>query len=360
MLRERPEVKLSSHGRKMAKFGRPAPEIEGLVAASELRLMFAFMECWHKETSSFHLPVGEVTITLDDVASLLHLPIIGAFHSFKQLHVDDVVDMLVELLESGTYAWGATALVYMYDNLNEASKSTVRQLAGYITLLKCWIYEHFPSIGSALATEDYDERRLCACQWTSGKALPVSMYHRCLDRLTHDVVCWIPYGDHRSFREFEVISLFFGHLRWGPLTVIHRSKRVLRQFAYIQTIPPHPTAPSVSIEEMDDRWIPTQLGDPPRVPPVQQYDTFVEPDVHQQPDGYVIIADKLERLLNPRILTEGTKVYTVVEECLSITRSCISQPTVGHRSRRRRRTDIEVHHKSFSKLTINYESHASV
>ena len=26
-----------------------------------------------------------------------------------------------------------------------------------------------------------------------------------------------------------------------------------------------------------------QLGDSPRVPPVQQYDTFVEPDVHQQP-----------------------------------------------------------------------------
>jgi len=64
--------------------------------------MFAFMECWHKETSSFHLPVGEVTITLDDVASLLHLPIVGAFHSFKQLHVDDVVDMLVELLEVDT------------------------------------------------------------------------------------------------------------------------------------------------------------------------------------------------------------------------------------------------------------------
>ncbi|KAH1203681.1 Protein MAINTENANCE OF MERISTEMS [Glycine max] len=217
---ERPEVKLSSHGRKMAKFGRPAPEIEGLVAASELSPLIAW-----------------------------------AFHSFKQLHVDDVVDMLVELLESGTYAWGAAALVYMYDNLNEASKSTVRQLAGYITLLKCWIYEHFSSIGSALATEDYDERRLCACQWTLGKALPVSMYHRCLDRLTHDVVCWIPYGDHHSLREFEVISLFFGHLRWGPLTVIHRSKRVLRQFAYIQTIPPHPTAPSVSIEEMDDRWM---------------------------------------------------------------------------------------------------------
>jgi len=46
------------------------------------------------------------------------------------------LDALRDLMQSGTYAWGAAALVYMYDNLNEASKSTVRQLAGYITLLK--------------------------------------------------------------------------------------------------------------------------------------------------------------------------------------------------------------------------------
>ncbi|KAH1202338.1 hypothetical protein GmHk_17G048828 [Glycine max] len=104
---------------------------------------------------------------------------------------------------------------------------------------------------------------------------------------------------------------------------------------------------------------PTQPGDPPRVSLVQQYDTFVEPNVHQQPvatatpheadvdvhhlghavDGYVAIANKLERLLNLRILNEGTKAYTAAEECLSIARSYISQSTVGHRSRRRRRTD---------------------
>ena len=59
----------------------------------------AFVKRWHKETSSFHLPVGELTITLNDVASLLHLPITGAFHSFKPLHVDEAVIMLVELLE---------------------------------------------------------------------------------------------------------------------------------------------------------------------------------------------------------------------------------------------------------------------
>ena len=33
-LQEHPELKLSSHGRKMAKFGRSTLEIEGLVAAS--------------------------------------------------------------------------------------------------------------------------------------------------------------------------------------------------------------------------------------------------------------------------------------------------------------------------------------
>ena len=56
---EHPELKLSSHGRKMAKFDKPAPEIEGHVAVSGLSpsiacsldtgdrgLMFAFVECW--------------------------------------------------------------------------------------------------------------------------------------------------------------------------------------------------------------------------------------------------------------------------------------------------------------------------
>jgi len=61
--------------------------------------MSTFVERWHKETSSFHLSVGDVTITLDDVALLLHLPITGTFHTFEPLHVDDVVLLLVELLE---------------------------------------------------------------------------------------------------------------------------------------------------------------------------------------------------------------------------------------------------------------------
>jgi len=111
-IQERPELKLASHGKKVEKFGRPAPKIEGLVTAigltpliaclvdtGDLGVISAFVERWHKETSSFHLPVEELAITLDDVASLLHLPIISAFHSFEPLHVDEAVIMLMELEE---------------------------------------------------------------------------------------------------------------------------------------------------------------------------------------------------------------------------------------------------------------------
>ncbi|KAL5187660.1 Protein MAIN-LIKE 1 [Glycine soja] len=194
----------SSNGDK-EKSETPAPEIEGLVANSGLSpliacslntsdrgLMLAFMERWHKETSSFHLPIREVTITLDDVVLLLHLPIIGAFHSFEQLHVDDVVDMLVKLLE--------VIIVEVRTEMIQCHGSYVRLswLRDICTLFAnksdthvhvCWIYEHFPSVGSALVVEDYDKRRPCACQWTSGKALPVSTYRRRLDRLTPNVVC---------------------------------------------------------------------------------------------------------------------------------------------------------------------------
>jgi len=43
-----------------------------------------------------------VTITLDDVASLLHLPITSAFHTFDALDVHQVVELLVEMLEVST------------------------------------------------------------------------------------------------------------------------------------------------------------------------------------------------------------------------------------------------------------------
>ena len=40
-------------------------------------LIIAFVEQWHPKTHSFHLPHGEMTITLQDVEVIMGLPIEG-------------------------------------------------------------------------------------------------------------------------------------------------------------------------------------------------------------------------------------------------------------------------------------------
>jgi len=47
----------------------------------------------------FHLQLSELTITLDDVVSLLHLPITGALHMFEPLVTSDAIGLLTKLLE---------------------------------------------------------------------------------------------------------------------------------------------------------------------------------------------------------------------------------------------------------------------
>jgi len=44
----------------------------------------ALCERWYTETSSFHLSVGEMMITLDEVANLLHLPIEGCMMDYDR------------------------------------------------------------------------------------------------------------------------------------------------------------------------------------------------------------------------------------------------------------------------------------
>ncbi|KAI5447411.1 hypothetical protein KIW84_015028 [Lathyrus oleraceus] len=54
----------------------------------------AFVERWHLETSSFHMSFGEMSINLDDVPCLLHLPIRGVFWSPQDVTEEVVVDYL--------------------------------------------------------------------------------------------------------------------------------------------------------------------------------------------------------------------------------------------------------------------------
>ncbi|KAH1249936.1 Protein MAIN-LIKE 2 [Glycine max] len=291
--------------------------------------------------------MGEVTITLDDVASLLHLPIIGTFHSFDTLHANEAV-----LIQSGSYAWGAAALVHMYDNLNDACKSGSRQLVGYITLLQCWIYEHFPSIAKAFTNSEYDERSPCAYHRTSTKAstkaLPTSMYQKRLDRLTTVDVCWMPYDDHCAVREFDLISCFSGRSRLCFEVI---DDKWMHFFDYLAPVGQICVVLGQCAPNYMD-WFymilhpfmrPTQPGDPPRHPLVMQDETYVESDMPEYPVATAAmeeapthassdveqprhavachaIAERLEWLLNLRIVTKATETYDVMQDCLRIAR----------------------------------------
>ncbi|XP_028236648.1 uncharacterized protein LOC114415979 [Glycine soja] len=352
---EFPELKLVSHGRKVEKFGRPVPEIEGSVAAIGLTtliassvvigdpgVIYAFVERWHKETSSFHLPVGEQTITLDDVASLLNLPITSAFHSFEPLLVDEAVIMLVELLEvSGEEArtknvWchGAYVRLSWLQDIHQTRCETQQWIfvARAYLLHLCWIYEHFPSVHNCVTDDGFDEMSPRACRWLTTKAymkgLIASPYRTRIDALSITDMCLMPYGDHRGVR----------------------------------TIPPLPISATLSYDDIDDRWMhysdhlavsgqiclvpeqvsgdymewffrishpfmtPTQVGDQPRHPPIPQHEAYVELDIPE--DACEGITERLECVLNLRIVTEGTELHEIMEDCLRIIRGVTSDGNV--------------------------------
>ena len=144
----------------------------------------------------------------------------------------------------------------MYDQLNDASMSHSRQLGGYITLLQvtnmffirsastmfnfkfCYtfiinVYNFdVTSVADSTADQEYDEDSPRACRWIATKktvksiCTPAYMEH--LDRLRILDVCWIPYGEYRSVRDFHVRSCYSGLLRWGRIVVYYQPERVMR------------------------------------------------------------------------------------------------------------------------------------
>ena len=70
-------------------------------------------------------------------AYLLHLVGCTLFANKSATYVHVVhLDAFCDLGQSGGYAWGVAALVHMYNQLNKASRTTTRQIAGYLTLLQ--------------------------------------------------------------------------------------------------------------------------------------------------------------------------------------------------------------------------------
>ncbi|KAL7212785.1 hypothetical protein ACSBR2_015462 [Camellia fascicularis] len=114
-------------------------------------------------------------------------------------------------------------------------------MAGYMTLLEAWIFEHFFAARPYLNLE-YKEDQPRVFRWISRtqSSSSTSILQRLqedLDRLeTHDVI-WDPYHDKHVEHPFYDVSYYSGCLKYMHIVEPYHPDRVLRQFGRVQIIP---------------------------------------------------------------------------------------------------------------------------
>ncbi|XP_057444734.1 protein MAIN-LIKE 1-like [Lotus japonicus] len=340
----RAPLKIHHHGKHFFPVKFFSDNVKTLVAAAglghlpyscnggsvDLSIVTAFVERWMPETSSFHMPWGEMTITLDDVSALLHIPVVGSFFSLGKPTKEEAAPVVVDLLGvtieevqdefrrcrgpslhyawllalvknrvkelkwteaarayllrlvgmtlfcdksntsvsvaylelfrdislAGQYAWGATALAYLYGQLGEACKKTGRTVAGYLTLLQAWVYARFP--GSLFERKEFPQYKAgmpVARRWLAFRGTKkVDQKRLNLDNFPAGGVIWRPYMDHYVHRSFEHVSLYSGFIRFNGSVYPYLPERVSRQFGIVQSKPRAPPS-KVSCEDCDAMWM---------------------------------------------------------------------------------------------------------
>ncbi|KAJ1390986.1 Aminotransferase-like, plant mobile domain [Sesbania bispinosa] len=228
---DRGMLKVITHGRKLRRpendyvkdivddFGL-GPLVEGTHSFVDRSLLSTFVERWHKDTSSFHLPVGEMTITLDDVNNLLHIPVHGRFFFLPSLGKDEAKELLVTLL--------GVSYSDTHEEIEYTPGPSVR-----LSWLRS-VYEN-----------KVDENRL---------SYAARAY------LLHLVGCTIFTDKSASNVRVQYLKMFrvlasVGHIAWGAIALaylyeqlneasLHQTRqladRVLRQYGHVQSIPPSP------------------------------------------------------------------------------------------------------------------------
>ncbi|XP_028099019.1 protein MAIN-LIKE 1-like [Camellia sinensis] len=106
-------------------------------------LISSFVERWQLETNTFHMTVGEMTLTLDDVGTILGLSIVG-----KSVSVPDVTDH-----------HGVTLLVYGLGITECAAYEDVSTTGGNLVRLE-WLRSQFAGVTDS----DLEEAIQCAAR----------------------------------------------------------------------------------------------------------------------------------------------------------------------------------------------------
>ncbi|XP_025652135.1 serine/threonine-protein phosphatase 7 long form homolog [Arachis hypogaea] len=255
------------------------------VVQNQKALVNALIERWHPNTHTFHLPIGECAVTLEDVALILGLPTDGlpvtgmTMSSFSALEAECLLQFgvaprksecrgccikltwLRELKENiqltdelsiqsiGHYSWGSACLAHLYRGLCRASRYNCKEIDGPITLLLGWAWIRLPYL-SPLPREPHSFPLANRWRnWERGdrryRYLNLAHFRKAFDELQEGQFMWVAYAVDHVDPNIIPPEIYMQSVVWSatvPLVSFeciewHATDRYRRQFGLVQGEP---------------------------------------------------------------------------------------------------------------------------
>ncbi|KAL0316767.1 UNVERIFIED_CONTAM: protein MAIN-LIKE 2 [Sesamum radiatum] len=201
-------------------------------------LISALVERWRRETNTFHMTVGEMTVSLEDVAYLLGLPVDGK----------PVIGVTYTACDSVCikYLGKDIPLALLACCLLSPLPGTSCTLP--LLFLFCWSYYHLNVGRPKLHHDPIHECFPFVLRWKGKHSGPtsnrdVAFYRKALDSLKPSDVDWCPYANisHTVIPENILNQLILGRSKTMLICFDkaerHLPDRCLRQFGMHQTVP---------------------------------------------------------------------------------------------------------------------------
>ncbi|XP_057733911.1 serine/threonine-protein phosphatase 7 long form homolog [Arachis stenosperma] len=238
------------------------------VVQCQKALVNALIERWHPDTHTFHLSIGECTVTLEDVALILDLPTDGlpvagmTMSSFEALKAECLhqfgvasrvhwkyLPLLRDFSNIEQYNWGSACLAHLYRGLCRASRFNCKEINGPLILLLGWAWIRLPYL-SPLPREPRSFSLVNRWRnWERGdrryRYMNLAHFRKAFDELQEGYFVWVAYAVDRVDPNIIPAEIYMQSVVWSATVSLvsfeciewHATDRYRRQFSFVQGVP---------------------------------------------------------------------------------------------------------------------------